>query len=125
MVDEIDARGGAIDFREFMELALYDSRHGYYSSDRPRYGRRGDFLIDESVGEEAPEREGPAVRAAAGALELLGRGQSRAQTGPLRGPQEAALVQEAQVVGDVDPVRVVLDEYPPRAPVGGIGENEL
>lgn len=31
-------------FRDFMELALYHSNHGYYSSDRPKFGRTGDFL---------------------------------------------------------------------------------
>jgi SAM-dependent MidA family methyltransferase len=49
MVDEVDARGGAISFRDFMELALYDQHRGYYSSDRPRYGRPGDFLTAPSA----------------------------------------------------------------------------
>ncbi len=44
MVDEIGRRDGAINFRDFMELALYHPRHGYYSSTRSRYGRHGDFL---------------------------------------------------------------------------------
>ena len=44
MTDEIGNRDGAVSFRDFMELALYHPRHGYYNSERPRYGRRGDFL---------------------------------------------------------------------------------
>jgi SAM-dependent MidA family methyltransferase len=44
MVREIDARGGEISFRDYMELALYHPRHGYYCAATPRYGRGGDFL---------------------------------------------------------------------------------
>ncbi|MCK5378346.1 MAG: SAM-dependent methyltransferase [Acidobacteria bacterium] len=40
----IESRGGEVSFAEFMELALYDPDHGYYSGTEPRYGRRGDFL---------------------------------------------------------------------------------
>jgi SAM-dependent MidA family methyltransferase len=41
---EIAKHGGALSFHDFMELALYHPRHGYYSSGRPRYGRGGDYL---------------------------------------------------------------------------------
>ena len=44
MVDEITERGGSVSFRDFMELALYHPRHGYYLAARSRYGRHGDFL---------------------------------------------------------------------------------
>jgi len=44
MIEEIVARGGFVYFDEYMELALYHPVHGYYSSERPRYGRGGDFL---------------------------------------------------------------------------------
>ncbi len=40
----IEDRGGEVGFAQFMELALYDPNHGYYSGTEPRYGRRGDFL---------------------------------------------------------------------------------
>jgi SAM-dependent MidA family methyltransferase len=40
---EIDA-AGAITFTRFMELALYHPQHGYYSAERLRPGRAGDFL---------------------------------------------------------------------------------
>ena len=44
MVAEIEARGGAVAFEEFMELALYHPDHGYYCGEKPRYGRDGDYL---------------------------------------------------------------------------------
>ena len=44
IVDEIVARGGAVPFDAFMELALYHPVHGYYSSASPRYGRAADYL---------------------------------------------------------------------------------
>ncbi len=47
--EEIRDRGGAVSFRDFMELALYHPRHGYYSSPDPRYGRPGDFLTAPSA----------------------------------------------------------------------------
>ena len=49
MIEEIMARGGAVSFRDFMELALYHPAHGYYSADLPRYGRRGDYLTAPSA----------------------------------------------------------------------------
>lgn len=42
--DEIRARGGAVRFRDFMELALYHPAHGYYTTGPVRTGRSGDFL---------------------------------------------------------------------------------
>lgn len=44
MSEAIRGRGGAVSFRVFMELALYDSRHGYYRGERSPVGRGGDFL---------------------------------------------------------------------------------
>jgi len=49
IAEEITARGGAVSFRDFMELALYHPGHGYYSAGCPRYGRRGDFLTAPSA----------------------------------------------------------------------------
>lgn len=44
-------RNGAIPFAQFMQLALYDSRHGYYSGVSQRQiGRHGDFFTSVSVG---------------------------------------------------------------------------
>ncbi len=42
--DEIRARGGAVRFRDFMELALYHPERGYYAAGPVRTGRGGDFL---------------------------------------------------------------------------------
>jgi SAM-dependent MidA family methyltransferase len=41
---------GPISCERFIELALYHPRLGYYSRDRLRIGRRGDFITNVSVG---------------------------------------------------------------------------
>lgn len=51
IVDEIEARGGAVPFDEFMRLALYHPEHGYYSGGKPRYGRSGDYLTAPTASE--------------------------------------------------------------------------
>ena len=43
------AEAGAITFREFMALALYHPRHGYYCSPREKMGRGGDYLTSPEV----------------------------------------------------------------------------
>jgi len=50
LFDEIDAAGGTISFRRFMEQALYHPEHGYYASGRARIGKNGDFFTSVSVG---------------------------------------------------------------------------
>jgi len=40
---------GAIPFARFMELALYHPQWGYYSSDRTKVGKEGDFFTSASV----------------------------------------------------------------------------
>ena len=47
---EIEASGGAISFRRFMDLSLYHPTYGYYSSGRARIGKAGDFFTSVSVG---------------------------------------------------------------------------
>ncbi len=64
---EIAARGGRVDFREFMELALYHPEHGYYSRGTVRYGRRGDYLT-------APTASGWYAAVAARVLDRLRKG---------------------------------------------------
>ena len=46
LIREEIAAGGAMPFARFMELALYDPEHGYYTREHPDHGpgRRGDFL---------------------------------------------------------------------------------
>jgi SAM-dependent MidA family methyltransferase len=47
---EIAAQGGRITFVRFMELALYQPQHGYYTSGRERIGKQGDYFTSVSVG---------------------------------------------------------------------------
>jgi len=54
IAEEIDGRGGAVPFEEYMDLALYHPVHGYYSGEMPRYGRDGDFLTAPSASEWYP-----------------------------------------------------------------------
>jgi SAM-dependent MidA family methyltransferase len=44
------ARGRAISFARFMELALYCPVYGYYESEKDKIGRAGDFYTSVSVG---------------------------------------------------------------------------
>jgi SAM-dependent MidA family methyltransferase len=46
------ARRGTMPFRDFMELALYHPRHGYYGAGRAALGRAGDYFTSVSVGAE-------------------------------------------------------------------------
>jgi SAM-dependent MidA family methyltransferase len=47
---EIEARGGRITFERFMELALYHPQYGYYTVDREKIGKTGDYFTSVSVG---------------------------------------------------------------------------
>src|SRR5262245_49156362 len=42
-------RNAPITFARFMELALYHSQHGYYTSDKTRIGKSGDYFTSVSV----------------------------------------------------------------------------
>ena len=42
IIDRIE-RDGPLSFRDFMEMALYYPGQGYYTSDRQKLGRSGDF----------------------------------------------------------------------------------
>jgi len=42
-------REGRVTFRDFMEMALYHPRHGYYRSPREKMGRAGDYLTSPEV----------------------------------------------------------------------------
>lgn len=44
------AQDGPVGFDEFMSVALYHPRGGYYAADLARTGRRGDFFTSVSVG---------------------------------------------------------------------------
>jgi len=44
------ADGSSMPFSSFMAAVLYDREHGYYSQDKARTGREGDFFTSVSVG---------------------------------------------------------------------------
>jgi len=44
-------KSGPVSFAWFMEQALYHPIHGYYSTERTRIGRAGDFFTNVSVGD--------------------------------------------------------------------------
>ncbi len=48
MIARIEAEGG-ISFRDFMAMALYEPHHGYYTSEREKMGRDGDYLTSPEV----------------------------------------------------------------------------
>jgi SAM-dependent MidA family methyltransferase len=48
IVEEIRKRG-AIPFRDFMELALYHERYGYYCSAKEKIGKQGDYFTAANV----------------------------------------------------------------------------
>jgi SAM-dependent MidA family methyltransferase len=50
IIREEIVRLGPMSCERFIELALYHPRLGYYSGDRRRVGRRGDFITNVSVG---------------------------------------------------------------------------
>ena len=50
-IDDRLARVGRITFSEFMRLALYDAREGYYASAREPFGASGDFYTASQVHE--------------------------------------------------------------------------
>ena len=51
---EIEARGGEVGFREFMELALYHPEHGYYTAAAGPWGRDGDYLTAPTASQWYP-----------------------------------------------------------------------
>ena len=71
IIDEINARGGAVPFDAYMELALYHREHGYYSSAEPRYGRGGDYLTAPTASEWYPRVIARLLSVAAGDLGKL------------------------------------------------------
>src|SRR3972149_306839 len=42
-------REGKITFEQFMAMALYHPKHGYYRSRRPKMGRHGDYVTSPEV----------------------------------------------------------------------------
>ncbi|MFN9939639.1 MAG: SAM-dependent methyltransferase, partial [bacterium] len=52
LLDRLQAAGGSVPFRTYMDWALHDPAHGYYGSGRARIGVAGDFATSPSLGEE-------------------------------------------------------------------------
>src|SRR3990167_9711395 len=48
IIEEIN-RKGKITFAEFMQMALYHPKYGYYNSDKERVGRFGDYYTSPAV----------------------------------------------------------------------------
>lgn len=51
LLERLQAAGGQVPFRTYMEWALHDPAHGYYGSGRARIGPEGDFATSPSLGE--------------------------------------------------------------------------
>lgn len=49
-MERLQAAGGAVPFRSFMDWALHDPQHGAYGSGRLQVGPRGDFATSPSLG---------------------------------------------------------------------------
>jgi SAM-dependent MidA family methyltransferase len=129
MVRAIAERGGRIPFAEYMELALYDPEHGYYSAPKPRYGRAGDFLTAPTASDWYPSVlgrligrlaiDGPMavvdVAAGDGSLlaALLDHGPATA-AGPAMGVERSATMRRraAERLGDRATIAAVLDDLP-------------
>jgi SAM-dependent MidA family methyltransferase len=54
LAEVVQEKGGRVRFDQYMELALYDSVHGYYSAQMETVGKSGDFstsaTLDKSLG---------------------------------------------------------------------------
>ncbi|MFN9661140.1 MAG: class I SAM-dependent methyltransferase [Cyanobacteriota bacterium] len=51
LLERLQAAGGSVPFRTYMEWALHDPEHGYYGSGRARIGPDGDFATSPSLGD--------------------------------------------------------------------------
>jgi len=50
IVAAIDSAGGALDFDEFMHMALYEPGFGYYAAGATKFGASGDFVTAPELG---------------------------------------------------------------------------
>ena len=83
LVQRLQAAGGAVPFRTFMQWALHDPSHGAYGSGRLRVGPRGDFATSPSLGPAFGELLAPQL---AEWLQALGPGPlALVETGPGEG----------------------------------------
>lgn len=70
IAEAIRAEGGKVRFDRFMELALYDPVHGYYSAQMETVGRRGDFSTSATLDDSLARALARWIRAEAEALQL-------------------------------------------------------
>jgi len=83
MVQRLQAVGGAVPFRTFMEWALHDPDHGAYGTGRLRVGPLGDFATSPSLGPAFADLLAPQL---AEWLQALGPGPlALVETGPGEG----------------------------------------
>lgn len=48
-IDAIRKKGGSISFANYMQMALYTKEIGYYTSNLPKFGSRGDFVTAPEI----------------------------------------------------------------------------
>ncbi|MEB3264064.1 MAG: SAM-dependent methyltransferase [Synechococcus sp.] len=90
--ERLEAAGGRVPFRTFMEWALHDPEHGAYGAGRLRIGPQGDFATAPSLGPDFAALLAPQL---AEWLTALGPGPlALVETGPGEGSLAADLARE-------------------------------
>jgi SAM-dependent MidA family methyltransferase len=91
IAERVRSEGGRISFERFMELALYDPAHGYYTRHITTVGRSGDFSTALTIGDALVRSVAAWVKAEAKLLALpavqiieLGGGAGQLASGILR-----------------------------------------
>ncbi|WP_255140120.1 SAM-dependent methyltransferase [Synechococcus sp. Lug-A] len=93
----LQAAGGSVPFRTYMEWALHDPEHGAYGAGRLRIGRAGDFVTAPALGPEFAALLAPQLAQWLQQLDAA-RTLSLVETGPGEG-QLAAQLAQALVAG--------------------------
>ncbi len=91
IAEVVRSEGGRVSFERFMELALYDPTHGYYTSHITTVGRSGDYSTALTIGDALVRSVAAWVKAEANWLALpvaqiieLGGGAGQLASGVLR-----------------------------------------
>lgn len=136
---EIAARGGAVSFRDYMELVLYHPEQGYYTAGPTPFGRGGDFLTAPTASPWYAAVLGRWLRSLAGGLGPLtlvdaGSGDGSLLAGVLgiepggtvaravsvEGSPNLRVRQAERLAGAPVPVEVVADLAEATSPVGPV-----
>ena len=139
ILDELAARGGAVPFRDYMELALYHPERGYYAAGPPPFGRGGDFLTAPTASpwyaavvgrwlRSLAERLGPLTLADAGSGDgsflagVLDSGVEAtvARAVSVEGSPALRALQSARFAGAATPVEVAADPGEAATPAGPV-----